>query len=579
MKTPGLSKSRIAAWRQCPRKLWLQVHRPDLLDVSEEAERGHQIGYEVAEVARSLFPNGVLIEGEADLQSALDATRRAMQRFPDRPLYEATFQHDNVLVQADLLLPSPAGYRMVEVKPSTCVKPHHLDDCALQAWVIRQNGLPLSAVELAHINTDFVYQGNGDYQGLLQHVPLDADIEPLRDSVVQWIGQARRVLQGLEPVTAMGEQCGDPVECPFKSHCSTAATEKMPKPEYTLDVLPRMRSALKDELRAQGVFDALRVPEEHLNDVQLRVQECSRTGQMWLSDAAARMLEALPYPRYYLDFETIKLAVPRWANTSPHRTQVPFQWSCHIEDASGELRHTMFLDVTGDDPRRPFAQSLIDVVGETGPILVYFQSFEKGRIAELTALYPDLAERLEAINDRVIDLLPLTRESYYHPQMRGSWSIKAVLPTIAPDLGYGQIAVSDGTAAQAAYAEIVHPATTAARRELLTKGLREYCTLDTLAMVRLAHFLGETTTWRYFLPDLDRESGDFPQDAQDGTLLRQAAELLRERCRMADNRVITDPIAWLQRKLRTGYARTKELVQELAQAGVLSPIAERNKQP
>ena len=579
MKTPGLSKSRIAAWRQCPRKLWLQVQRPDLLDVSEEAERGHQIGYEVAEVARSLFPNGVLIEGEADLQSALDATRRAMQRFPDRPLYEATFQHDNVLVQADLLLPSPAGYRMVEVKSSTCVKPHHLDDCALQAWVIRQNGLPLSAVELAHINTDFVYQGNGDYQGLLQHIPLDADIEPLRDGVVQWIGQARRVLQGLEPVTAMGEQCGDPVECPFKSHCSTAATEKMPKPEYTLDVLPRMRSALKDELRAQGVFDALRVPEEHLNDVQLRVQECSRTGQMWLSDAAARMLEALPYPRYYLDFETIKLAVPRWANTSPHRTQVPFQWSCHIEDASGELRHAMFLDVTGDDPRRPFAQSLIDVVGDTGPILVYFQAFEKGRIAELAALYPELAERLEAINDRVIDLLPLTRESYYHPQMRGSWSIKAVLPTIAPDLGYGQIAVSDGTAAQTAYAEIVHPATTAARRELLTKGLREYCTLDTLAMVRLAHFLGETTTWRYFLPDLDRESGDFPQDAQDGALLRQAAELLRERCRMADNRVITDPIAWLQRKLRTGYARTKELVQELAQAGVLSPLAERNKQP
>ncbi|MCZ8093067.1 MAG: DUF2779 domain-containing protein [Acidovorax sp.] len=579
MKTPGLSKSRIAAWRQCPRKLWLQVHRPDLLDVSEEAERGHQIGYEVAEVARSLFPNGVLIEGEADLQSALDATRSAMQQFPDRPLYEATFQHDNVLVQADLLLPSPAGYRMVEVKSSASVKPYHLDDCALQAWVIRQNGVSLSAVELAHINTDFVYQGNGDYQGLLQHAPLDADIEPMLESVVQWIDQARLILQGTEPANATGEQCDDPVECPFKSHCSVAATEETPEPDYTLDVFPRMRSALKDELRAQGVFDALLVPEEHLNDVQLRVQECSRTGQMWLSDAAARVLEALPYPRYYLDFETIKLAVPRWANTSPHRTQVPFQWSCHTEEESGELRHAMFLDATGDDPRRPFAQSLVEVVGDTGPILVYFQAFEKSRIAELAALYPDLAERLEAINDRVIDLLPLTRESYYHPHMRGSWSIKAVLPTVAPDLDYGEIAVSNGTAAQTAYAEIVHPATTDARRQLLTEGLREYCTLDTLAMVRLAHFLSETTSWRYFLPDLDKEFGAFHLGTQDGALLRRAAELLRERCRMANNRVISDPIAWLQRKLRTGYARTNELVQELAKAGVLSPLAERNKQP
>ena len=97
--------------------------------------------------------------------------------------------------------------------------------------------------------------------------------------------------------------------------------------------------------------------------------------------------------------------------------------------------------------------------------------------------------------------------------------------------------------------------------------------------MRFAHLLSETTSWRYFLPDLDRESGDFPQGAQDGALQHRAAELLRERCRMADNRVITDPIAWLQRKLRTGYARTKGLVQELAQAGVLSPLAERNKQP
>ena len=572
MKTPGLSKSRIAAWRQCPRKLWLQVHRPDLLDVSEEAERGHQIGYEVAEVARSLFPNGVLIEGEADLQSALDATRRAMQRFPDRPLYEATFQHDNVLVQADLLLPSPAGYRMVEVKSSTCVKPHHLDDCALQAWVIRQNGVSLSAVELAHINTDFVYQGNGDYKGLLQHVPLDTEIEPMMESVVQWVDQARLILRGAEPATATGEQCDDPVECPFKSHCSVAATDETSEPNYTLDVFPRMRSALKDALRAQGVFDALLVPEEHLNDVQLRVQECSRTGQMWLSDAAARVLETLPFPRHYLDFETIKLAVPRWANTSPQRTQVPFQWSCHTEEESGELRHAMFLDVTGDDPRRQFAQSLVDVVGDTGPILVYSQAFEKSRIAELAALYPDLAERLEAINDRVIDLLPLTRESYYHPHMRGSWSIKAVLPTFAPDLDYGQIAVSNGTAAQTAYAEIVHPATTDVRRQLLTEGLREYCTLDTLAMVRLAHFLSETTSWRYFLPDLDKECGTFSRDTHKGSLLHRAAELLRERCQMANNRVITDPIAWRQRKLRTGYSRTQTLVAELEASSVLSPV-------
>ena len=91
-------------------------------------------------------------------------------------------------------------------------------------------------------------------------------------------------------------------------------------------------------------------------------------------------------------------------------------------------------------------------------------------------------------------------------------------------------------------------------------------------MVRLAHFLSETTSWRYFLPDLDKECGTFSRDTQKGSLLHRAAELLRERCQMANNRVITDPIAWLQRKLRTGYSRTQTLVAELEASSVLSPV-------
>lgn len=484
----GLSKSRLIAWRQCPKRLWLQIHRSDLLDFSTEAEQRFQIGYEVGDVARGLYPDGILIADNDNLPAAIAATKHALADHPDRAVFEATFQHDGVLVRADVLIPGEAGYRMVEVKSSTSVKPYHVDDCAVQHWVLVQNGVPLESVELAHIDTSFVYPGDGDYHGLFHHENLVEQTAPLLEQVPAWIAGARQTLEGPEPDVAPGEQCGQPFECPFKAYCSPAEADSE-EPLYGLDVFYRMHESTRENLRCQGYVDAREVSPEFLNDIQRWIQRVCQTGEPELDSAAAAQLEQLPYPRYYLDFETISLAVPRWAGTSPYRTQVPFQWSCHIEESAGQIRHAMFLDVSGADPRRSCAESMIKALGEDGPIFVYYQSFEKSRISELAALFPDLAPSLLALNQRVVDLLPITRANYYHPEMRGSWSIKAVLPTIAPDLDYTQLTVGNGGDAQEAYREIVHPDTAEALRVQLTEGLTDYCTLDTLAMVRLAWFL------------------------------------------------------------------------------------------
>lgn len=563
----GLSKSRVVAWRQCPKRLWLQIHKRDLLEVSDGTERGFQIGYEVGEVAQGLFPDGILIEDDDDLTAALVSTQKAMAAHPDRPIFEATFQHDGVLVRADLLLPTPSGYRMVEVKSSASVKPYHLDDCAIQAWVLQQNGIPLAANELAHIDTAFVYQGDGNYQGLFHYARLDEVVDPLIELVPGWIAGARCTLAGDEPSMAPGAQCNDPFECPFSAYCTRNIAQPL-LPAYSLDVFSRMRTSTKDELRGMGFADALDVPEDYLNETQQRIQRVSQTGVAELTREAADILSELPFPRYYLDFETINLAIPRWAHTSPYRTQVPFQWSCHTQQQSGRLRHAMFLDVSGHDPRRACAETLIAALGSSGPVFVYFQAFEKGRIAELAALFPDLAPALVAINERIVDLLPLARMSYYHPAMRGSWSIKAVLPTIAPDLDYTKLTVGDGGAAQDAYREILHPATSDERKQVLTQGLRDYCMLDTVAMVRLACFL-EGMGMRTLLGRLPPQAGS---DAD--PLLYNAEAVLREYCQDANTHVILWPVSLLQRTFKMGYNRVLGLIQQLEDQGVLSPVVE-----
>ena len=154
-------------------------------------------------------------------------------------------------------------------------------------------------------------------------------------------------------------------------------------------------------------------------------------------------MRSLPYPRYYLDFETITPAIPVWANTRPYQ-MVPFQWSCHIEDTSGNLEHLEYLADSETDPRPAFIDTLIAAVGSTGPVLVYNAPFESGRMKELAEAFPDKAVPLQSIISRVVDLLPLMRDHYYHPDMLGSWSIKAVLPTVAPELDYTTLPVGDG---------------------------------------------------------------------------------------------------------------------------------------
>ena len=119
-----------------------------------------------------------------------------------------------------------------------------------------------------------------------------------------------------------------------------------------------------------------------------------------------------------------------------------------------------------------------------------YTACERGVINTFIERFPDLQPPLAAITDRLYDLHPVTRNNYYHPDMHGSWSIKKVLPTIAPDLSYaGLDIVSAGTDAEMAFLEMLDAATTAERRAALREALLRYCELDTLAMVRLVWFL------------------------------------------------------------------------------------------
>jgi hypothetical protein len=486
-----LSKSKLLAFRQCERRLWLELHRPGLRHDDEDSQAAFAAGHLVGELARRLYDpqeRGVLLDAQADGIDTVLARSQALLAGKEA-LFEAGFAADGALAFADILLPGAheGGWRMIEVKSSTGVKDYHHDDAAIQAFVARRAGLALTGIALARIDSGWTYPGGGDYRGLLVEEDLSDSAFGREAEVADWIARAHAVaaLDG-EPGVAPGAHCGSPNTCGFIAHCQG----ELPKPEFPVQWLPRRTARSLKQRIEDGATDMREIPDTVLNPMQLRVKHHTLAGTAYFDAAGAAVdLAAHPLPACFIDFETINFAVPVWAGTRPFQ-MVPFQFSVHRVDAAGAVAHQAFLDLSGQDPSRSFAEALLDACVGPGPVFVYNASFETLRIAELAARFPDLAEALLALNARVVDLLPIVRERYYHPAQQGSWSIKRVLPAIAPDLGYAQLdGVQDGGAAMHAYLEAIAADTAPARRQQLESQLLAYCHLDTLAMVRLWQFL------------------------------------------------------------------------------------------
>ena len=169
------------------------------------------MGNEVNDIARAQYPDGVLVTYDHGAMAAVEDTKRLLKEQPDKPIFEATFEAQGVLVRVDILKPCPEGYELIEVKSSASVEDHYCEDSAVQAWVLECAGIPVKAIYLCHINTHFVYPGNGDYRGLFHYEDITQKVRELSREISQWVQHYKDMLNGGEPEIEMGPHCKNPI--------------------------------------------------------------------------------------------------------------------------------------------------------------------------------------------------------------------------------------------------------------------------------------------------------------------------------------------------------------------------------
>ena len=483
-----LSKTRFLAGCQCLKRLYLEVHQPELAAEVDEAD--HAIleqGREVGLLARRLFPDGIEVQGSGGLERAIRLTRELVAN-PEIPaIFEGTFLYQDVVVKTDVLVRRKENvWRLVEVKSTTDMKDYQTQDLGIQSYVVSHSGVNLGSTWLAHINRGYMLAGEtvDPRQFFLFH-NLTRRVQELQSAIEGDLRSQFRVLAlPFPPEVAPGPQCIDPFICEFFGHCNP------PKPADYVGFVPRLSVSAFQQLQEMGVDSIHGIPADFdLTEFQRRVCTAMQTGQPWFGEELKNEFSSLRYPLYFMDFETVNPAIPRFVGMHPY-DHVPFQWSVHVQREPGATpEHFEFLAMDARDPRRVFVSSLCDVLGDTGSIVVYNQQFESQRLWELAGWLPEHTEQIRGIQRRLWDLLPVVRNHVYHPAFGGSFSLKTVLPALVPDMSYQGMEVANGQAAGLAWEAMIAGKCSEAERETKRKALLAYCGQDTLALVKLLETL------------------------------------------------------------------------------------------
>ena len=491
MQKHVLSKSTFIRGLKCSKSLYLNKHRKDLKDELSDMQKAiFNQGDMVGELAQQLFPNGVDCTTKTfyNFEEALKKTQLCIQE-GKKIIYEAAFQFNGVLAVLDILVKDQDGWKAYEVKSSTSVSTTHINDAAIQAYVIENSGIKLEDIFIVHINNKYVKDGEIEINKLFSINSVKDKISNSPLNIKQEIEKQKLILKQKNiPEKAIGAHCKSPYNCDFIGNC----WENIPL--YSVFDISNLSQEKKFNLQSKGILKIENIPDDYPLSKNQKIQvSCEKEDERLIDkEKLSSFISDLQYPLYYLDFETFSSAVPIFNYSKPYEHMV-FQFSLHIQkEKNGKTEHFEHLAIAdGTDPRINFINALIKFCTGKGNVIVYNKGFESSKIEQLAIAFPKHKKELQQIISRIRDLMiPFQKKWYYDKKMKGSHSIKNVLPAMINDLSYENLSIKDGGMASHTFSQMMS-GTFKGDNETTRKYLLEYCKLDTLAMVEIVNKLNQ----------------------------------------------------------------------------------------
>ena len=485
--THRLSKSRFVAGVQCHKLLWWKVHEPDAVELQpgkvlqDLFDQGRLVG----ELATREFDGGVLIDApHTAVAERVELTTDAL-RAGAQAVFEASFLENNTFVAVDVLERLPGGFRLIEVKSSTKLKLEHVPDVAIQLHVLGQAGVDVEQASVMLLNPDFRSPESGD---LFSATDVTEEAKQYEEGVAEELTKQFEMLRGPLPRVSIGSHCHEPRACPFLDRCWPNDRDHVSK---LYNVGPKKSAAFM----ARGIHYISDIPlAEKLPDAARRQLRALQDGRMIIEPGLDEALSDFSGTLGFLDFETIARAVPPWPGLAPWG-QAAAQFSYHEVQRDGSYSHVGWLADGPQDARPELARMMVEATNSADRVVTY-SAFEKTRIRALQRSVPELETELVELEDKLIDLLPVVRSFVYHPDFRGSFSIKYVLQPLVPDLSYDDLVIVNGLAASVEIARLLFVAGRIPKdeRDRVRRDLLNYCERDTWAMVRLLEALRALAT-------------------------------------------------------------------------------------
>ena len=482
-----LSKTSFLKSVQCQKAFFLYKNHYNLKDpISAEKQSVFNRGHKVGTLAQSLFPGGIDASPSHVFKYAESVIKtHELIEAGQEVIYEAAFIFDSTLVALDILVKQDGKWYGYEVKSSLKISHAYVMDASLQYYVIK-NCLPdLEDISLVNLNDKYRLEDKLDVHKLFKITSVKKDAEKNSEFIKHHIALAKSTFFKNElPQVSIGDQCFSPYACDFMGTCwKNTVTNNV----FEFSGISKKQAS---EWLTKGILQINDIPEEEVSGhTQKLVHSFKENKEIFDKEKVKNFLSTISYPTAFLDMEFYTPAVPKYKGNGPFELS-PFLFSWDLKESKNEkAKEHFFFHEEDNNPERNFIEHLILLAKDVSSILVYDTGQENAALNTIAKHHPEYKDAIEIIKKKFIDLADVfTNYWYYHPQQKGSCSLKKIHQSIFNTDIYSGLAVNSGLLASYTYDDFLNE-TDLFKKQELKENLIAYCQTDTRAVLELFEYL------------------------------------------------------------------------------------------